>query len=63
MILINCIYNEDGAWCTNAKVKASLWGFGARCCVEYPPSDRVCEFKEAHRPPANMPPAAAKATP
>lgn len=34
-VKINCQYNDSGPWCTNKKVKKSLFGFGARCCPEY----------------------------
>ena len=26
MINVNCIYNDQGAWCTNEKIKRSLFG-------------------------------------
>lgn len=32
---INCKWNDRGAWCENENVKRSLFGIGARCCVEY----------------------------
>ncbi len=31
----NCVYNDNGAWCTNKSVKRSLFGIGARCCIAY----------------------------
>lgn len=45
MILkINCKHNNKGAWCTNKNIKRSLFGLGARCCIEH--NDGVCELKE-----------------
>jgi hypothetical protein len=29
-IKINCKYNDNGAWCTNKKIKRPLFGLGAR---------------------------------
>jgi len=37
LVKINCTYNDNGAWCKNKKVKRSMWGLGARCCILYPP--------------------------
>ena len=56
-ININCIYSDQGAWCTNKNIKRSLCGIGARCCVEYPHiSKQTCEFKEKHKRPVPPPP-------
>ena len=41
---VNCKYNDKGAWCTNKNIKRSLFGIGARCCVEF--SDKQCKLKE-----------------
>lgn len=58
---INCRHNDDRAWCNNANVPRSLFGFGARCCVEDLPLNPVkCEYKiefEKPEPPPNPPPA------
>jgi len=56
-IKINCIYNDQGAWCINKNIKRSLFGIGARCCLDYPPcSQEKCEFKEKHKRPTPPPP-------
>lgn len=54
MIKINCIYNDDGAWCKNKLVKRSLWGIGARCCLEYPHGH--CSYKVVYLKPEISPP-------
>ena len=41
---INCKHNNKGAWCTNKRVKRSLFGIGARVCCEF--NDIKCELKE-----------------
>jgi hypothetical protein len=41
---INCIYNDDGAWCKNENIKRSLFGFGARVCLCH--NDIECSYKE-----------------
>ena len=43
IVKINCIHNDEGAWCENKHVKRSLWGFGARCCSEY--ENKPCSHK------------------
>ena len=35
-ININCIYIEYVTGCKNENIKRSLFGFGARLCVNYP---------------------------
>ena len=46
-IKINCKYNDDAAWCKHKEIKRSLWGFGARLCVLYPPKNiSECEYQE-----------------
>ena len=32
---VNCQWNDKGYWCTNKKIRRSLWGIGARECQEY----------------------------
>ena len=32
---INCKWNDREVWCKNENIKCSLFGIGARCCVEY----------------------------
>ena len=41
IIKINCIY-ADRCWCKNKKVNRSLFGFGARVCIDH----KNCKFKE-----------------
>ena len=49
-VSINCIFNDQGAWCTNKNIKRSVFGIGARCCIEYPPfNGRKCKFKQEHK--------------
>lgn len=42
---INCLLNKNGAYCTCEKIERSLFGFGARLCVEYY-DNKKCEHKE-----------------
>lgn len=44
-VKVNCKHNNEGAWCTNKKVKRSLFDLGARCCSDY--ANKHCCFKEA----------------
>ena len=53
-IKINCVHNDQGAWCTNKKVKRSLFGIGARVCCEY--NGKKCELKEKTTRKAPPPP-------
>lgn len=54
---VNCIYNNDGAWCNNENIKRSLCGIGARCCVEFGSFSKTCEYREEYlKPPAPPPP-------
>ena len=55
MIKVNCKWNDQGAWCTNKKVKRSLFGLGARCCIEYG-SNKTCQSKEPRPKPTKPPP-------
>lgn len=55
-IKINCIYNDNGLYCKNKKVKRSLFGIGARCCVIEPLSDKVCEYRDEYKRPNSPPP-------
>ena len=45
IVNINCIYSDQGAWCKNRNIRRSIWGIGARCCVEYPYTVKPCELK------------------
>lgn len=54
MIKVNCIWNNQGVWCKNEKIKRSLFGFGARCCIEYG-GNKTCQFRES-RPKLTKPP-------
>ena len=56
-IKINCKYNDRGAWCTNEKIKRSLFGFGARCCTLFPCLNGVvCEYQMKYKRPDPPPP-------
>ena len=49
---INCIYNDDGGWCKNKKIRRSLFGIGARCCAIYPyDGGKECKYQESYKPP------------
>ncbi len=52
---IDCQWNNQSAWCTNKKVKRSLFGLGARCCIMFD-SDKVCSFYKATPSPIAPPP-------
>lgn len=55
---INCKFKDQGAWCTNSEIKKSLFGLGARVCVEYPPMYGItCMKKEEYPKPPAPPPA------
>lgn len=55
-ININCVYSNNGAWCNNRNIKRSLLGFGARCCVIYPPTNIVkCKYQEMYPRPKHPP--------
>lgn len=52
MTKTNCIHADQDVWCKNKNIKKSLWGFGARCCIEAGYSHpRACEFKETNKRP------------
>ena len=55
MIKVNCKWNDQGAWCKNKEIKRSLFGFGARCCIEYG-NNKTCQFKELGPKPTKPPP-------
>lgn len=50
---INCIYNNDGAWCKNKNIKRSLFGIGARICIVYPYEKEKCIYQEKFPFPKN----------
>jgi hypothetical protein len=52
---INCKSFKNGGYCTNKKIKRSLFGIGARCCVEYY-DEKLCIIKEEHPRPIPPPP-------
>jgi hypothetical protein len=54
MINVNCIWNDKDL-CKNKKIKRSLFGFGARLCIEYRGSER-CELKQPYIKPKGPPP-------
>lgn len=47
MIRINCQHNDRGAWCKHKKIKRSLFGIGARCCIEFSYPKEKCKY---HKP-------------
>ena len=49
-IKINCIYIDNVAWCKNKNIKRSLFGLGARCCVNYPYGNN-CKYQIKHKRP------------
>lgn len=52
---VNCIWNA-GKLCKNEKTKRSLFGFGARKCIEYTTCKR-CELKQPYLKPKKPLPA------
>jgi len=42
-MIVNCIFNDDDAYCNNKNIKKSLWGIGARICKEF--GDEECNWK------------------
>lgn len=58
---VNCKYNDRGAWCTNKNIKRSLFGIGARCCVEFSGNKGQCDLKEIRTLKAKPPPSPKKA--
>ena len=55
MTKINCKQNDRGAWCKDKRIKRSLLGLGARCCVLYP-NWTGCEYQEKYPKPVAPPP-------
>ena len=57
---VNCIHNDNGAWCKYSEVKRSFFGLGSRLCIVYPVIHGVCEFQEKisrpEKPPSPMEP-------
>lgn len=51
---INCEFNDGNAWCKNKKVKRSLFGLGARMCIEF--NDNQCKYKPSSVRPIKPPP-------
>jgi len=58
-IKINCVFNDRGAWCLHRAIKRSLFGLGARCCVNYPYLTG-CKHQKPHLRPKCPPPAPQK---
>ena len=52
---INCIYNDDFAWCNCKKVKKSLFGIGDRLCIERHDGEK-CDYKKGIPKPTPPPP-------
>lgn len=61
-IKVDCKSNDGGAWCKDGRVKRSLLGFGARCCMEYGKSVFSCKFRDPRSRPVMAPPAPCPAT-
>ena len=53
---VNCIHNDKGAWCKNKNIKRSLFGLGARCCVEFQDRGVECKYKKMKPKPKFPPP-------
>ena len=55
---INCEYNDRGAWCKDVRVKRSLLGMGARCCLVFDNKDcpYQIEYELPDAPPTPPPP-------
>ena len=51
--LINCIYCINGTYCKNKRVKRSLFGFGARYCIELFSINKTnkCKYKRRYPKP------------
>ena len=43
---VNCIKNDNFAWCKDKRVKRSLFGIGARCCLVY--DNKRCPYQEEY---------------
>lgn len=55
-IKINCKSNDQGSWCKDKRIKKSLWGFGARCCVLFPGlNGKTCEYQVKYIKPSPPP--------
>jgi len=52
---LNCKYNDKGAWCTHDSIPRSMFGLGARQCIEFNGCDK-CEFKVKYNRPNTPPP-------
>ena len=39
-----CIHSVNDAWCNNDNIKKSLFGIGARCCVDYGKMSNDCKY-------------------
>jgi len=48
---INCKMNDHGAWCKDKRVKRSLLGIGARCCIVFEKREKVCPFQNEYERP------------
>ena len=51
----NCKFNNQGVWCTNKKIKSSLFGLGTRSCSDAY-SANTCTYKEKLGRPVAPPP-------
>jgi len=43
--------NDHGAWCKDKRVKRSLLGIGARCCIVFEKREKVCPFQNEYERP------------
>ena len=55
---INCTKCVDICYCSDKRVKRSLWGIGPRMCVlyDYGIINKRCEFQVEHTKPCHPPP-------
>ena len=51
IVKVNCKSNDRGAWCKDKRIKRSLFGIGARCCILYNNQVSKCEFQEKYKKP------------
>lgn len=50
---IDCKKSIDGVWCSDKRIKRSLFGFGARCCVMV--DGESCKYQETTPRPSSPP--------
>ena len=52
-IKINCKMNDNSAWCKDKRIKRSLFGLGARCCLEF--ENKTCPYVIRYKRPKISP--------